>query len=294
MIRVSQIKISIDDPIEKVKELLLKQLKLKESDLLEYRIYKQSIDARRRGKLDFVYTVDISVKDEAKILAKKLPNVSMTPAIDYQYPEMGSEKMKHRPVVIGFGPAGMFAALILAEMGYRPIVLERGESVDDRVRSIEKFWTEGELNPNSNVQFGEGGAGTFSDGKLTTRVKDLRGRKVLEALVEAGAPEDILYMAHPHVGTDLLRGVVKNIREKIISLGGEVRFNTQANGFLIDNGQIKGVKVKGKEVIETEHVIVAIGHSARDTFYDLYDSGVQFTAKTICGGSTCRASTIIN
>lgn len=284
MIRVSQIKISIDDPIEKVKELLLKQLKLKESDLLEYRIYKQSIDARRRGKLDFVYTVDIAVKDEAKILARKLPNVSITPDIEYKYPEMGTEVMKHRPVVVGFGPAGMFSALILAEMGYCPIVLERGGAVEDRVRSISEFWSEGKLDPNSNVQFGEGGAGTFSDGKLTTRVKDLRGRKVLEALVEAGAPEDILYMAHPHVGTDLLRNIVKNIREKIISLGGEVRFNTQATGFIIDDGQITGVKIKGGEIIETEHVIVAIGHSARDTFYELYESGVHFTAKPFAVG----------
>ena len=284
MIRVSQIKISIDDPIEKVKELLLKQLKLKESDLLEYRIYKQSIDARRRGKLDFVYTVDIAFKDEAKILARKLPNVSITPDIEYKYPEMGTEVMKHRPVVVGFGPAGMFSALILAEMGYCPIVLERGGAVEDRVRSISEFWSEGKLDPNSNVQFGEGGAGTFSDGKLTTRVKDLRGRKVLEALVEAGAPEDILYMAHPHVGTDLLRNIVKNIREKIISLGGEVRFNTQATGFIIDDGQITGVKIKGGEIIETEHVIVAIGHSARDTFYELYESGVHFTAKPFAVG----------
>ena len=284
MIRVSQIKISIDDPIEKVKELLLKQLKLKESDLLEYRIYKQSIAARRRGKLDFVYTVDIAVKDEAKILARKLPNVSITPDIEYKYPEMGTEVMKHRPVVVGFGPAGMFSALILAEMGYCPIVLERGGAVEDRVRSISEFWSEGKLDPNSNVQFGEGGAGTFSDGKLTTRVKDLRGRKVLEALVEAGAPEDILYMAHPHVGTDLLRNIVKNIREKIISLGGEVRFNTQATGFIIDDGQITGVKIKGGEIIETEHVIVAIGHSARDTFYELYESGVHFTAKPFAVG----------
>lgn len=279
MIRVAQIKISIDDSIDKVKELVLKQLRLKEHELLDYRIYKQSIDARRRGKLDFVYTVDVAVKDEEKILAKKLPNVSKTPDIEYKYPVKGQEAMNHRPVVVGFGPAGMFAALILAEMGYRPIVLERGEAVDERVRSIEKFWKEGILNPNSNVQFGEGGAGTFSDGKLTTRVKDLRGRKVLEALVEAGAPEDILYMAHPHVGTDLLRGIVKNIRQKIISLGGEVRFNQQVTGFLMEDGHICGVKVKGGDTLLTENVIVAIGHSARDTFYELYESGVSFTAK---------------
>lgn len=245
MIRVSQIKISIEDPIEKVKELVLAQLKLREEDLLEYRIYKQSIDARRRGKMEFVYTVDIALKNEDQILKLNRPNIVKTPELNYAYPSMGEKQMSHRPVVVGFGPAGMFSALILAEMGYKPIVLERGGSVDDRVKSIEEFWSEGKLDPNSNVQFGEGGAGTFSDGKLTTRVKDLRGRKVLEALVEAGAPEDILYMAHPHVGTDLLRGVVKNIREKIISLGGEVRFNTQVTDFIVENNQITGVKVKG-------------------------------------------------
>lgn len=220
MIRVSQIKISIEDPIEKVKELVLKQLNLREEELLEYRIYKQSIDARRRGKLDFVYTVDIAIKNEEAILKRQFSNVVKAPELNYVYPEVGSKPMPHRPVVVGFGPAGMFAALILAEKGYCPIVLERGGAVEDRVKSIEEFWQNGKLDPNSNVQFGEGGAGTFSDGKLTTRVKDLRGRKVLESLVEAGAPEDILYMAHPHVGTDLLRGIVKNIREKIIARWG--------------------------------------------------------------------------
>lgn len=284
MIRVSQIKISIEDPIEKVKELVLAQLKLREEDLLEYRIYKQSIDARRRGKMEFVYTVDIALKNEDQILKLNRPNIVKTPELNYAYPSMGEKQMSHRPVVVGFGPAGMFSALILAEMGYKPIVLERGGSVDDRVKSIEEFWSEGKLDPNSNVQFGEGGAGTFSDGKLTTRVKDLRGRKVLEALVEAGAPEDILYMAHPHVGTDLLRGVVKNIREKIISLGGEVRFNTQVTDFIVENNQITGVKVKGGDVIESNHVIVAVGHSARDTFYHMYDRGVQFTAKPFAVG----------
>lgn len=284
MIRVSQIKISIDDPIEKVKELVLKRLNLREEELLEYRIYKQSIDARRRGKLDFVYTVDIAVKNEEAILKRQFSNVVKAPELTYVYPEMGDKVMTYRPVVVGFGPAGMFAALILAEKGYCPIVLERGGAVEDRVKSIEEFWEHGKLDPNSNVQFGEGGAGTFSDGKLTTRVKDLRGRKVLEALVEAGAPEDILYMAHPHVGTDLLRGIVKNIREKIIALGGEVRFNTQVIDFIIEDNQIKGVKVKGGDIIESEHVIVAIGHSARDTFYHLYDRGVRFTAKPFAVG----------
>ena len=259
-------------------------LKIKESDLLSYTIFKQSIDARRRDRLDFVYTVDVAVENEAAILAKKLPNVIEAPVVAYEYPTMGEKELTKRPVIVGFGPAGMFAALVLAEMGYRPIVVERGGAVEDRVLAIENFWKEGKLNPESNVQFGEGGAGTFSDGKLTTRVKDLRGRKVLDAFVEAGGPADILYTAHPHMGTDIIRHVVKNIREKIIALGGEVRFNTRVNEFLIENGQISGVKVSGGDVIESNHVIVAIGHSARDTFYALHDKGVDMTAKPFAVG----------
>ncbi|MFR5560137.1 MAG: hypothetical protein ACLTLA_04430, partial [Lactococcus lactis] len=158
MIRITQIKISIDEPVSKVKSLVLKKLRLQESDLLDYRIYKESIDARHRGEIDFIYTVDIKLKDEARILSKKIKNVSLAPELDYVNPVIGSKKMLHRPVVIGFGPAGMFAALLLAQNGYRPIVLERGQAVDERVKSIDKFWLEGKLNPKSNVQFGEGGA----------------------------------------------------------------------------------------------------------------------------------------
>ena len=192
--------------------------------------------------------------------------------------------MLHRPVVIGFGPAGMFAALLLAQNGYRPIVLERGQAVDERVKSIDKFWLEGKLNPKSNVQFGEGGAGTFSDGKLTSRVRDLRGRKVLEEFVQAGAPEDILYKAHPHVGTDLLRDIVKNIRKQIIELGGEVHFDAQVEEFLIEDEELQAVKLADGNIIKTNQAILAIGHSARDTFSELYDKGVTITAKPFAVG----------
>ncbi|MGL4373108.1 MAG: hypothetical protein ACRCS6_04935, partial [Turicibacter sp.] len=184
MLRVSQIKVSIDDSMEMVRQCLLSELNITDKDVLDYKIYKQSTDARR-GRLGFVYTIDIAVKNEQAILNKKLPNVSLAPDVNYVFPTMGTEQMNGRPVVVGFGPTGMFSALILAEMGYNPIVFERGGSVEDRVKSVQDFWNDGILDPNSNVQFGEGGAGTFSDGKLTTRVKDLRGRKVLEALVEA-------------------------------------------------------------------------------------------------------------
>ena len=252
MIRITQIKISIDEPVSKVKSLVLKKLRLQESDLLDYRIYKESIDARHRGEIDFIYTVDIKLKDEARILSKKIKNVSLAPELDYVNPVIGSKKMLHRPVVIGFGPAGMFAALLLAQNGYRPIVLERGQAVDERVKSIDKFWLEGKLNPKSNVQFGEGGAGTFSDGKLTSRVRDLRGRKVLEEFVQAGAPEDILYKAHPHVGTDLLRDIVKNIRKQIIELGGEVHFDAQVEEFLIEDEELQAVKLADGNIIKTQ------------------------------------------
>lgn len=284
MIRITQIKISIDEPVSKVKSLVLKKLRLQESDLLDYRIYKESIDARHRGEIDFIYTVDIKLKDEARILSKKIKNVSLAPELDYVNPVIGSKKMLHRPVVIGFGPAGMFAALLLAQNGYRPIVLERGQAVDERVKSIDKFWLEGKLNPKSNVQFGEGGAGTFSDGKLTSRVRDLRGRKVLEEFVQAGAPEDILYKAHPHVGTDLLRDIVKNIRKQIIELGGEVHFDAQVEEFLIEDEQLQAVKLADGNIIKTNQAILAIGHSARDTFSELYDKGVTITAKPFAVG----------
>lgn len=284
MLRISQIKTSIDEPVEKVKSLLLKKLKIQESDLIDYRIYKESIDARHRGEINFIYTVDAQVKNEAKLLKKKIKNVSLSPDLKYKEPQIGTEAMKHRPLVIGFGPAGMFSALLLAQMGYRPIVLERGQKVEERVKSIDDFWKKGKLNPASNVQFGEGGAGTFSDGKLTSRVRDLRGRKVLEEFVKAGAPEDILYKAHPHVGTDLLRDIVKNIREQIIAWGGEVLFDSQVSSFIIDKNKLQGIVLKNGQEILSNHAVLAIGHSARDTFAELYDKGINMTAKPFAVG----------
>lgn len=284
MIRISQIKISIDDDLAKIKPLILKKLRIPEAELLDYRIYKESIDARHHGRIDFIYTVDANVKNQQKILKKRLPNVSEAPDLTYKMPQPGQKPLSHRPLVIGFGPAGMFSALLLAQQGYRPIVLERGGQVDERVKSINQFWEKGVLDPHSNVQFGEGGAGTFSDGKLTSRVRDLRGRKVLQEFVLAGAPDDILYHAHPHVGTDLLRDIVKNIRKQIIELGGTVYFDTQVEKFIIKNGELQAVKIKDGETIQANQAILAIGHSARDTFSELYADGVQITAKPFAVG----------
>ena len=283
MIRISGLKIGIDESVEKLPSLIAKKLKITAADILDYRIFKESIDARR-GVVNFVYTVDVTVGNESSVLTKGLSDVAKTPDLTYDMPPVLGEAPPHPPVVIGFGPAGMYAALLLAQCGYHPIVLERGEAVDERAVSVEKFWCNGELNPESNVQFGEGGAGTFSDGKLTTRVKDLRGRKVLEELVAAGAPPEVLYQAHPHVGTDLLRDVVKNIREQIIALGGQVRFNTKMEDFEISDGRISAVVTNKKEVIKTNHVILAVGHSARDTFTTLYEHKIEMAAKPFAVG----------
>ena len=280
MLRVTGIKITIDQKEKDLKNALLKKLKINESDLIEYRIYKESIDARKRDQLYFVYTIDVDVKNEDKVIKKcKSNDITVTPNMEYQYVHKGDIKLNNPPVIIGFGPAGLFAGLILAEMGYCPIILERGKNVDDRAKDVEHFWKTGELVVDSNVQFGEGGAGTFSDGKLTTQIKDPRCRKILEEFIEAGAPEEILYSSKPHVGTDILQYVVKNIRKKIISLGGEVFFESKATDFIIDDGKVSGVQINKGTVIDAQAVVVAVGHSARDTFEAIYESGLEINQK---------------
>ncbi|WP_066499094.1 NAD(P)/FAD-dependent oxidoreductase [Abyssisolibacter fermentans] len=283
MIRISQIRLNIDEDISLLKDKIVKKLRIKESDILDIKIFKESIDARRAGKIDFVYTVDIKVKNEGKII-KKYKDVSLTPDMEYKYPKQGEKELSHRPVIIGMGPAGMFAGLILAQKGYKPIILERGEKVEDRTATVNKFWETGKLNTKSNVQFGEGGAGTFSDGKLTTRIKDKRCRKVLEEFIKAGAPEDILYSHKPHVGTDILKNVVKNIRKEIINLGGEIRFNSLVSDFVIEEESIKSVIVNDDYKIDTDNVVLAIGHSARDTFEKLYERNVEIKQKPFAIG----------
>jgi len=287
MIRISQLKMGIDEPVEELPALIAKKLKIKETDIKDYKIFKESLDARKKN-ITFVYTVDVTLANEKTILSKKIPNVSITPNLKYKMPPKRTSPPNKRPIVIGFGPAGMFAALLLAQSGYQPIVFERGGTVDERISDINHFWKNGILNPESNIQFGEGGAGTFSDGKLTTRVKDLRGRKVLEELVDAGAPKEILYVGNPHIGTDLLRDVVINIREKIIDLGGEIHFNTRVDRFIIKDGQIRGVVTNHNgenQTFESDHVILAIGHSARDTFEMIYKHKIDIVAKPFAVGA---------
>ncbi len=285
MLRISNIKIGIDDDKSKILEIVLNKLKVKENELTKYYIFKESIDARRKGKIDFVYTIDAQVKDENKILKKKPKDVVKINQTKYISVQSGSAKMNNRPVVVGSGPAGLFASLLLAQRGYNPLLIERGLDVDERTKDINNFWNNRVFKSNSNVQFGEGGAGTFSDGKLTTRIKDIRCRKVLEELVKFGSPDEILYSHKPHVGTDILKNVVKNIREEIKRLGGEVRFNTQVTDIKIDREKIKSVTLNNSEVIECDDVIFAVGHSARDSYEMLYSNGVKIIQKPFAIGA---------
>lgn len=285
MLRVSNIKINIEDDKSKIVKLLLNKLKIKEKDLIKYHIYKESIDARKKGKIDFVYTVDVEVKEEDKILKKGLKDIVSVKQSHYIGVQNGTSKVKNRPIIVGSGPAGLFAALVLAQRGYNPLLLERGLDVDERTKDINNFWNNRVFKNNSNVQFGEGGAGTFSDGKLTTRIKDIRCRKVLEELVNFGGPDEILYSHKPHIGTDILKNVVKNIREEIKRLGGEVRFNTMVTNIYVEDSKIKAVEINHNEKIEAETVIFAVGHSARDTYEMLYCNGVKIIQKPFAIGA---------
>lgn len=284
MLRITGIKIAVTkNQDESLKNEILRYLKISPQELISYKIFKQSVDARKKDMLYFVYTVDVQVKNENKVL-KKGKNINKTSDLEYKYVSTGIAPLKNRPVIIGTGPAGLFAGLILAERGYSPILVERGKDVERRTRDVEAFWQNGKLNTESNVQFGEGGAGTFSDGKLTTLIKNIRCRKILKELIKYGAPEEIMYSFKPHVGTDLLKIVVKNIRQKIIDLGGEVRFESKVTDILIKNQEIKGVIINGQEELESEVVLLAVGHSARDIFSLLHQQGVKLSPKAFAIG----------
>ena len=284
MIRVGEIKLKIGESENKLKQKIIKKLHINAEDIVEQNIYKRALDARKKENIHYVYTIDVKLRNEKKVLERiRAKNVTIAPDMTYYFPQ-GKSLLNTRPVVVGFGPAGMFAGLLLAEMGLNPIVLERGEDIDNRTKTVELFWKGKELNTESNVQFGEGGAGAFSDGKLTTRSKDIRSRKVLEEFVKAGAPPQILYDNKPHIGTDKLKMVVKNIRKKIISLGGEVRFCSKVTDLKIAQGSIKGVIVNDKERINTEAVILATGHSARDMYELLYKKGICLEQKPFAMG----------
>lgn len=287
MIRIQQLKLSPAHSEPELVKKLVKALKINEKDIISYKISKQSIDARKKNDIKIIYTVDVEVKDELKIIKRvNNNNIMLTNDKKYVFPCSGNEWLDKRPIIIGSGPAGLFCALMLAEHGFKPVLLERGEAVEQRIVSVERFWECGKLNVSSNVQFGEGGAGTFSDGKLNTLVKDKTGRNtfVLEQLVRFGAPKEILYINKPHIGTDILAAVVKNIREHIKALGADVYFNSQVTDFIIENSSVKGVTVNDDLKLESDIVVLAIGHSARDTFELLYNKNINMEAKAFAVG----------
>lgn len=287
MIKINQLKLSIEHSKESLEDKIAKTLKIPKEQILHYDIAKRSIDARKKNEILYIYSIEVEVANEKKIVDRcKNQNVVLTKKTVYQTIKDGTQSMKHRPVVVGTGPAGIFCALKLAEDGFKPIVIERGEDVDKRVETVNTFWKENKLNNESNVQFGEGGAGTFSDGKLNTLVKDVTGRntEVLRMFVEHGAPTEILYLNKPHIGTDRLRGVVKAMRNRIIQLGGEVRFETKLTDIQFEKEQVTSIEVNGKETIPCDVLVLAIGHSARDTFEMLYTKKFDIKSKPFAIG----------
>jgi hypothetical protein len=289
MLRITEFKLPIDHPEEDLRPALLQRLGIGSDDLLDFTLFKRSYDARKKSsELCFIYTIDFKVADEAALLRRFADDRHLGPAPDVSYHVVGQapEGLSERPVVVGFGPCGIFAGLLLAQMGFKPIILERGTEVRQRTKDTWGLWRKNVLKPESNVQFGEGGAGTFSDGKLYSQIKDpkFHGRKVLHEFVKAGAPEEILYVSKPHIGTFRLTGVVENMRHQIEALGGEVRFQQRVTDVLIDNGQLQGVVLDSGEQINSRHVILALGHSARDTFRMLHGRGVYMEAKPFSVG----------
>ncbi len=287
MLRLTDIKLPLDHDDSALAAAIVSKLAIAADDLLNINVFKRGYDARNNRDIQLIYTVDVEVNGEADLLAKfaKDTQVRVTPDMTYKFVAQAPENLTHRPVVVGLGPCGIFAALILAQMGFKPIVLERGKAVRERTKDTFGFWRKQPLNPESNVQFGEGGAGTFSDGKLYSQVKDRKhyGRKVLHEFVEAGAPEEILYVSKPHIGTFKLVSMVEKMRQQIIDLGGEIRFSTRVEKLDLDeqDGQfaVKGLHLSDGDYLACKQVILALGHSARDTFQNLYEQGVYIEAK---------------
>ena len=288
MLRLTDLKLPLDHPAEALPAAICAKLGIQPTALHGYAVFRRGYDARKRGAIALIYTLDVDVADEAALLARHADDrhVQVTPDTRYHFVAQAPARLEHRPIVIGFGPCGLFAALILAQSGFRPIVLERGKAVRERTKDTWDLWRKRELHPDSNVQFGEGGAGTFSDGKLHSQIRDPRhhGRKVLTEFVAAGAPEEILYVSKPHIGTFRLVTMVENMRGTIEELDGEIRFDQRVDDLLIETDapgerQVRGVRLAGGEELRSDHVVLALGHSARDTFEMLHARGVYLEAK---------------
>ena len=283
MIRLPQVHVPVKHGREDIVNAAAKELRLKNEDILDLVILKKSVDARKKDDIRYSYSLAVSVLREERFLKKGYERYEPR---EYRYTVIGEKLMEHRPVVAGAGPAGLFAAYLLAKEGYRPIVIERGPAMEERIAAVERFFQGGKLDPEANIQFGEGGAGTFSDGKLNTLVKDRdgKGHFILQKFVECGAPEEILYLNKPHIGTDLLRNVIVNLREEIKSLGGTFRFNTCLKQVVSEAGKLKGILLSDGTQIPAEVLVLAIGHSSRDTISELFDQGIKMEPKAYAMG----------
>ena len=288
MLRLSELRLPLDHPADALPAAIVRRLGIAADDLLSVNVFKRSYDARKSHSLSFIYIVDVETRNETTLLKKFADDLHVKPTPDMEYHFVGKAPahVANRPLVIGFGPCGIFAALILAQMGFRPIVLERGKAVRERTQDTWGLWRKNTLNPESNVQFGEGGAGTFSDGKLYSQIKDPKhyGRKVLTEFVKAGAPAEILYVSKPHIGTFRLVGMVETMRAEICALGGEIHFQQRVTDILIEDGHVRGVKTASGDEFRSNHVVLALGHSARDTFEMLHERGVFMEAKPFSVG----------
>ncbi|NOI57790.1 NAD(P)/FAD-dependent oxidoreductase [Vibrio coralliilyticus] len=288
MIRLTEIKLPLDHEEEALIAAIAKKLGISEDQVISFNVFRRGYDARKKTNILLIYTLDVVVENDEPLLVKFAddPHVKQTPDMEYKFVAEAPENITERPVVIGFGPCGLFAALILAQSGFKPIVVERGKEVRERTKDTFGFWRKRTLNTESNVQFGEGGAGTFSDGKLYSQVKDpnFYGRKVITEFVEAGAPEEILYVSKPHIGTFKLVTMIEKMRAKIIELGGEIRFSTRVDDIHMDGEQITGLTLSNGEEIQSRYVVLAVGHSARDTFEMLHERGVYMEAKPFSVG----------
>lgn len=289
MLRITELKLPLDHPDEALREAIVQRLGIRDEQLLSFNLFKRSYDARKKNsELLFIYTIDLHASNEAELLQRFADdhNIGLAPDVTYKFVGQAPAELKERPIVVGFGPCGIFAGLLLAQMGFKPIILERGKEVRQRTKDTWGLWRKSVLNPESNVQFGEGGAGTFSDGKLYSQIKDPNhhGRKVLEEFVKAGAPDEILYINKPHIGTFRLTGMVEQMRQDMIALGAEVRFQEKVTDLLCEDGQLTGVVLESGEQLHSRHVVLALGHSARDTFRMLHAKGVYMEAKPFSVG----------